>query len=179
MKKYSIIILLSIAAFTSLSAQQQWKVDSQNSQIKFKIKNFGLWVNGTFSGLQASIKFDPSNLSGSSITASVESKTVNTELGMRDDHLRKDDFFDVEKYPNIKFVSKLIRKNKDQLEVIGDLYIKSAVRSVTIPFTFKESGNTAVFNGTFEIKRTDFGIGGKGGTMNERVYLELNVLVIK
>src|ERR1700759_210948 len=95
--------ILFISCIFSAHAQQLKPVDSK-SEVKFTIKNFGLNTNGTLSGLKGTINFNSSNLSASSFNVTVEVNTINTGVDMRDSHLKKEEFFDAEKYQNISFV---------------------------------------------------------------------------
>src|SRR5579863_5672296 len=77
----------------------------EGSTISFKIKNFGINSAGSFKGLQGTIIWDPQNAAVDSFDVSIDAASVNTDNGMRDDHLRKDTYFEVEKYPRIRLVS--------------------------------------------------------------------------
>ena len=99
MKKISAIFLLAI--FSGFAFTYTTKQTITKSAITFQIKNLGINVGGSFNGLKADINFDPSHLDSSSIEASVESNTVNTDNESRDRHLKSEDYFDVDKYPEI------------------------------------------------------------------------------
>src|ERR1700761_4442086 len=94
----------AICIFDQASAQQYTPID-QGSSITFKIRNFGFTVDGTVSGLQGTIKFDPSNLANAYFDVSVDATTINTGNEMRDGHLKKEDYFDVAHYTRIHFLS--------------------------------------------------------------------------
>src|SRR6187402_3241784 len=96
---FCLLQLVTIFAFA------QYKVTDDGSTVKFKIKNFGLETGGTFTGLQGTVIFDPADLSKSKLDLSVDANSVNTDNNMRDNHLRKEDYLDVQQYPRIKFVS--------------------------------------------------------------------------
>jgi len=75
------------------------------SVITFQIKNLGINTTGLIGGLQADIHFNPSALSSSSIEASVDVNTINTDNSSRDEHLKGEDFFDATRYPKITIKS--------------------------------------------------------------------------
>src|SRR5579862_1500413 len=103
MKKiYPFIILLLFATFSFAQVKPQ---TVSKSSITFHIKNLGITVDGVFGGFKGEIKFDPANLAASSIEASVETNTIDTDNGTRNDHLKSDSYFDVAKYPNITMKS--------------------------------------------------------------------------
>src|SRR6202000_3061657 len=99
-----LIQLLTIYSIAQTPARQYMPAD-QGSTVAFTIKNFGFNTGGTFSGLQGTISLDPQDVSKASFDVSVDAATVNTGNDLRDDHLRKDGYFDVQKYPRIRFVS--------------------------------------------------------------------------
>lgn len=173
--------ILSVSAFLLLipfhtQAQTTWKAKSY--AVKFKIKNIGLWVNGSLKGLDADIRFDADALASSTIEASVDAKTIDTGNEKRDNHLRSDDYFDTEKYPKIMMKSVSFTVSKDKKDsYVGqfDLTIKGTTKRVAVPFTFTKSGNTAVFKGSFTINRLDFKVGSSSWILSDNAVL--NVLV--
>src|SRR5258705_4526929 len=116
--------VLGILVFLSVifpAYAQSYKPVNDGSEIKFTIKNFGLNVTGTVSGLSGSIQFNPSNLSASSFNVSVDANTINTGVDMRDNHLKKEEYFNVSKYPVINFVSTSITGDQNGYTVAGRL----------------------------------------------------------
>src|SRR6476620_10065302 len=99
----------SLLSFTFLlvsllvTKAQQYKPVDEKSEIKFVIKNFGLNTSGSLTGLKGTINFDPSNPAASSFNVSVDVNTVNTGSDARDNHLKKEEYFDVAKYSTINF----------------------------------------------------------------------------
>src|SRR6267378_1001113 len=91
-------------ALTTVKAQTLIPTD-ESSSVKFTIKNFGFNTSGSFKGLKGSIHFDPNNLDNSSFDVTIDVRTINTGIDMRDEHLRSDSYFDVKNYPQIHFVS--------------------------------------------------------------------------
>lgn len=162
-----------------LHSQMQWKVKEDASEVRFKIKNFGVWVEGSFGGLKADINFDPSSPEKGAITASVEVNTINTGINSRDSHLKKEEYFDAEKYPKITIKSTSITKEGDQFILHGKLTMKATTKDISFSFVFGEVEGKAVFRAEFEINRNDYGIGGSGGPMGDTVKLTLSVPVTR
>src|SRR5215510_7337077 len=102
LKGSSVIIALFVAAF---AFGQTFTPIDQGSKVRFVIKNFGISTGGTFEGLSGSITFDPAKIASASFDVSVDAKTVDTDMEARDNHLRKEEYFDVEKYPKLTFRS--------------------------------------------------------------------------
>jgi len=174
----------SYLAITVISAVlffvPKWKPDTNKAQVNFSVKGpFGT-VHGKFSGLKADIRFSTDDLSGSSVSASIDAKTVSTGIGLRNRDLRKkQEWLNTDKYPLISFHSKKIEKNNNGYIAVGELKIKDKTRPVKIPFTFSGKGNAGVFKGTFSINREDFDVGKKGGSVGKTVTIYLNIPVKK
>lgn len=157
---------------------QHWNIKPDAVSIDFKIKNFGVWVKGSFSGLNAHIYFDKNKLEASSIRATIDASSINTGIRVRDNHLRKEEYFDVKNHPNISFQSAFIKnKNDDKYEMSGTLTMKGVAKTIVIPFIFIEDGSKGVFRSSFEIDRTEFGVGPESGVMSKIVKIEVSVAV--
>lgn len=161
---------------SKLLAQTTWLVEK--SKIQFTIRNAGLNVEGSFSGLEAQINFDPSQLKSSKIEAKILAKTVDTGLRARDRHLRQSDYFGVEQYPYIKMESLGFGKSKEgNFEGSFKLTIKNISKTISLPFSFKREGNLAYLEGGFEINRRDFGVGGWSLILGNEVRVRLSIQV--
>jgi polyisoprenoid-binding protein YceI len=164
-------------SFSGVWAQAQYKPVDTASYVKFKIKNFGFSVNGAFTGLQGNIRFDPAQLGAAAFDVTVDAGTVNTDNSMRDDHLRKTDYFDAKNYPQIRMVSTRIRAaNKaNAFFMDGKVTIKKQTKDISFPFTATPSGKGWLFNGAFTINRRDFDVGGSS-IISDKLDVSLNVV---
>jgi len=157
-----LIQLIGIAAFS-----QQYKATDEGSSIKFKIKNFGFETGGSFTGLQGTISFDPEDVKKDSLILSVDANTINTDNNMRDGHLRKEEYFDVQNYPRIRFVSTSVTVDKNaHFTAIGQLTIKNTTKEISIPFTATPRDGGYIFTGEFKLNRRDFQVGGSSTISN-------------
>lgn len=163
-----------------LSFAGRWNVDSEKAKVSFGIKGpFGT-VHGDFTGLKATIDFDEKNPGGGSVTATIDAKTVNTGIGLRNRHLRTEEqFFNTDKYPEISFRSKKIEKAGEGFKAEGELTLKGVTKPVEIPFTFTPAEGGGLFKGHFVIKRLDFNVGKPGGSIGEDVTIDLEIPVKK
>jgi polyisoprenoid-binding protein YceI len=176
MKKIMILLLVMGAATIS---RAQLKPVEQGSSLKFTIKNLGFGVDGSFSGFEGLINFNPQNLAASNFDVTVSATTVNTDNNMRDDHLKGDSFFDVKNYPKIKLVSTQITNIKSGTYLFnGQLTIKGKTQPVKFPFEAAASGDGFVFKGSFKMKRKDFGVGGTS-TVSDELEVMINVVAKK
>jgi len=175
-----VLIFNCFVARTQSAAKQNGEWTVVSAIVKFKIKNAGINVSGSFSGLTAKIIFDATKNTGNSISATVDAKTIDTDNKTRDGHLKKEEYFDVEKYPKISLVSTLFGKAEDNgFRGYFTLTIKDKSKTVTIPFTFIEKNGTAVFKGSFTLNRLDFGVGESSIILSDNVTVEVEVNVIR
>jgi len=148
----------------------------KSHKVTFKIKNAGITVDGSFSDLQADIKFDPKNLDKSVLKASVGVASINTGINKRDRDLQMRKYFYVDKYPRIKMTSKKIKHiTKDQYKGTFELSIKGVTKDVEIPFTYSEKDNVGTFNGEFTLNRRDFGVGSNSIILSDDARVSIQV----
>lgn len=174
MTKYTLSLLITLFISFSVVAQPNWK--PVKATVTFKIRNAGLNVNGSFSGFAGSLIFDPAEPEKAQILASVDAATVDTGIGLRDGHLKKEEYFDVTRYPKISLKSTRIEK-KGANKYVGTfaLTLKGTTRTVTIPFTVSQSGETAQFAGEFAINRRDYNVGGGSFLMSNDATITLSI----
>lgn len=154
------ILLVSMLLLSSVSFGQT--IDKAESKIHFEVGS--LWVRtveGTISGFEGTVKFDPANLAASSMNVTAKVATIKTDSDKRDDHLRTADFFDVAKYPTMRFQSTKVEKLvKGGYKLTGKLTIKDVTRDVSFPFTVEPAANGGqLLRGELEINRMDYNVG--------------------
>jgi polyisoprenoid-binding protein YceI len=175
MKKFlfSAFLLLN---FVAIFAQKTLTPTDEGSKIHFVIKNFGIGTGGDFSGMKGKIIFDASKPASSSFDVTVDAKTVDTDNGMRDNHLKNSDYFDVDKYPVIRIVSTQIQAtNKPNTYMFtGNLTIKGITKQVHFAFIATPKNDGYLFAGDFEINRLDFTVGGGSSVMSDNVKVSIN-----
>ena len=163
--------LLLILSSESLLGQDSWKIDS--TQIVFHISNAGFEVAGTISGVAGEIKFSKNKLDQSYFRATAKSETIKTGNRLRDKHLKKADYFDVEKYPTIRVETNNIIPSKDGFTAHAVITIKGVTKNIDIPFGFKQTKDGAEFKGSFSLNRLDFGVGGKSFILSDTVRIDI------
>ena len=156
MKKFLLPILLIVITATAFT----YNSTVTRSAISFKTKNMGIGVNGTIGGLQADVHFNATNPAASTIEASVDAATINTDNSSRDEHLHGEDFFDVAHFAKITLKSVSI-KHRSGNNYTGqfNLTIKAKTKLIDMPFTLTQTGTTTAFKGSFKINRLDYGVG--------------------
>ena len=153
-------LFLSILLFQfSVYAQT---IDNDKSVVDFKVGNMGGMnsVKGTFTGFSGKVKFDPKQLDASKIDVCIDASTINTKNNKRDEHLKSEDFFDIEKYPKICFTSTEITKHPQGYVAKGKLNMHGVTKTVEIPLIFENNKLT----GMITIDRFDYKVGEDTGT---------------
>ncbi len=170
MKRYFVFIVL-VLTYCSNAVNAQ----VTRSAITFGIRNMGIGTGGSIAGLVTKIHFTPANLTSSSIEASVDVNTINTDNSSRDEHLRSEDFFDVSRYPKITLKS-IAFKRKSGNNYVGAfiLTIKDKSKQIEMPFTYLEKENTFAFKGSFKINRLDFGVGSSSLVLSDEVTVSID-----
>lgn len=175
------IFLTSICLFfvlIGIAQNQSWSVISSN--VNFKIKNAGFNVNGKFSNLNAAIQFDAAKNSGNKMDASIDANSVNTDNSTRDGHLKKEEYFSVDKFPKINMVATSFTKiNEGKFKGLFTLTIKGISKIIPIEFTFTEQNSLAKFAGSFIINRLDYQVGSSSFILADNVTISIDVTCVK
>ena len=167
--------LLTLAAVFAFAPATNWQI-ADKYNIRF---TGGGDVGGIFKTFKGSIVFDENNLAAASFDLTIDVASINTGNGLMNTHAKSAEWFDVAKYPVIRFTSKKIVKSGAGYQVTGDLEVHGVKKEMTLPFTFQNKGATATFNGSFIVNRNDFHIGKPGGDVDENIKLEVSVPVKK
>lgn len=141
-----------------------WTIDAKHSEVGFSIRHLMISkVKGKFENFEATFVTAENPLE-STVTASAEVASINTNEPNRDGHLRTGDFFEAETYPTIDFVSTGVRVEGGDFKVDGDLTIRGITKPVTFDFDFGGFGSDPYGNykagasAKTVVKREDFGL---------------------
>jgi polyisoprenoid-binding protein YceI len=166
MKNFYLFLMLTILSL-SLSAQ---------NSVKFRIKNAGLTVPGYFGSFKPLVSWDKSNPTAARFIGTVDVNSVNTSNSARDKHLKSTDFFDVAKYPSMKFESTSVSSvSSDRIKITGKLTIKDVTKTVTFDTKVTTSGSKTIFSATLLINRLEYNIGTSSWTLANDLYIDLNI----
>lgn len=148
-------------------------LDSDKSIVTFNVSNMALnTVEGSIKGMKGTLNFNPNNTDVSIFDVCIDASTIDTDNTKRDDHLKNEDFFEVDKYPSICFKSSQIIKTVSGFTTKGILTMHGVSKTIEIPFTYKD--NELV--GAFKIKRYDYKIG--EGTGKFMVGNEISITIL-
>jgi polyisoprenoid-binding protein YceI len=147
-------------------ARKKWTVDKAHSQIRFKVKHLMITtVAGNFTDYDVSVETEDDDFTTARILFTAQTNSVFTGSVERDAHIKSPDFFDVEKYPELKFVSASIEKKKENTyRLQGDITIKNKTKKLLLNVEFTGfvidpwGKNKAGFIVTGKLKRKKFGL---------------------
>lgn len=174
-------------------ASTNWNLDASHSEVTFKVKHLVIsTVSGQFKAFSASVTTEGQDFTTAKIHFDINAASLDTGMEMRDNHLRGDDFFNTESFPQITFVSSAVRNTGgDQYEIDGQLTIRDVTKSVTLQ---AEMGGIAVdpygqtkagFEVSGKIKRQEFGLTWNamteagGAVVSDEVKFLANVQFVK
>ncbi|MDZ4838092.1 MAG: YceI family protein [Candidatus Melainabacteria bacterium] len=163
-----------VFALPACAESNEWKLDPMHSKAGFEVKHMMIsTVRGDFSKLSGTAQYDGKNVNSIKVDATIDANSISTGNEDRDKHLRNKDFFDTEKFSDIKFVSKSSKAaGKGKFKLAGDL----TMHGVTKPVTLDVDGPSEQINdkhgnwkigasATTKVNRKDFGLS-YGGLMD-------------
>lgn len=163
MARIQSLVLAGFSIFTlsgSVRAVEFNQVLNDQSTLTFVSKQMSVPVEGKFKLFSTRLAFDPAKLQSAKAQIEITMSSIDAGSKEANDEVTGKDWFDVKAFPTAKFVSTAIKSlGGNRYEVSGPLTIKGKTHTVTAPFTFIQHSNTAMFDGGFALKRTDFGIG--------------------
>ncbi len=200
MRKFVAVLAIALFAATALpgtaavpaAATGTWNVDKVHSEVGFQIRHFVSKVRGRFGDFAGTITVDAAKPESSSVAFTIKTASIDTNEPKRDADLKSSNFFDVEKFPEIRFVSrKVVPVSDSKYDVTGDLTIHGVTKEITLPVTFNGTakdvwgGVRAGFEVGFTLNRKDYGINwnkalDQGGYMlGDDVTVSINIEAIK
>lgn len=165
MKRIALALVLAPAliAATPASAPERFVRDVAHSQLNFVAESRLLSAHGTFKQWDAEILFDAANVEATSLTITVDAASIDTRIERRDAHLKSNDFFAVDSFPQITFVSTFVNNAGEggRLRITGDLTVRGKTKRITIPARlnfFDAQNQMGRVTGEFTVDRTEFGV---------------------
>jgi polyisoprenoid-binding protein YceI len=142
-----------------------FNIDKAHSEATFQVRHLVTKVRGHFADFAGAMQFNDEAPERSSVSFTIQAASIDTKTADRDAHLRSEDFFFVDKHPEITFVSSTItKKSGESYDVRGTLTIRGVAKEITLPVTFLGHaidpwGNARLgFEAETTINRKDFGL---------------------
>ena len=184
---------MTAQTLTAPTLTGDYDVDASHTRVGFAAKHAMVTtVRGSFHDFTSAAHLDEDNPANSSVRIEIQTASIDTGNGQRDEHLRNGDFLEVEKYPTITFVStKVEQTDGNTYAVTGDLTIKDVTKPVTVNFEKTGAaddpwGNFRVgFEGKTVINRKDWGVNfnvaleAGGLLVSEKVTLNFDIAAVR
>ena len=182
-------ILIAVLGAAILMAGQAlaetYRIDKVHSSVAFSIRHLVSRTSGRFNDFSGAIQYDPKEPVKTSIEATIQVTSIDTDNEKRDSHLSSPDFFEVDKYPIMSFRSTGAEKKGDSLLITGDFTMHGVTRSITLPVEVLGTGThprngapLAGFEAQIILKRSDYGITNwtdPAGVLGDEVKVNLTI----
>ena len=188
--KLFVTIVLSLATATAARAEAPdaglYTVNQKASQVGFTIFGsmiFKIHRDGLFRNFTGELSYDPARPSNTHVDLTVYTSSVDMKNAEHDQLMKSPEFFDVDHFPTLHFTSSAAEAKADgTLAMTGDLTIRGVTKRVTIPVKLRQpataaDGSGAVFETSFPIDRTEFGLNGDPSYGGFRLKIAKNVQI--
>lgn len=174
-------------------ASTTWNLDAAHSEVTFRVKHLVIaTVSGKFSKFSSAVTTEGDDFTTANIRFDVETGSIDTGVEARDNHLRSDDFFNSEAFPNLTFVATAIRQvDGSEHEIDGHLTIRDVTQPITLKADFGGIAKDpygqvkAGFEVEGKIKRKEFGLSWNamteagGAVVSDEVKFQANVQYVR
>lgn len=166
-KLFFLLLLISCISFQKLNAQTKWAFDTMHTNIGFSIAHMGIsFIEGEFKSFNGTVSATKDDFSDATVDFTIKTSSISTDVAMRDNHLRSPDFFDVAKYPEIKFKGKIGSRIVGNTYMLnGDLTMHGVTKPINLKITYLgqvDDANNKIHKAGFmvegKLKRDEFGI---------------------
>lgn len=152
---------LSLGILGSANATEYTSLDHEASTVIFSYSQMNVRMDGRFGELKATdLSFDPAHPEAARVAVEVALASIDAGYAEANTELAKEEWLALNTHPLATFTSNKVEALGDaNYQVTGELSIKGVKREVVAPFSFKEEGDTGIFEGGFTFERADFGVG--------------------
>lgn len=194
MKRMLVVLAGAVLGTAPVVTQAQaatWKIDPIHSELTFRIRHYVTKVRGTFSKWGGTVVADTKDLSSGTVDVSIDAKSVDTNMEMRDNDLRSNNFFATDSFPTLTFKSSKVDVKGSDLRIYGDLTIRGTTKPVVLTGTYggvttDAQGKTRVgFEASTRINRLDYhvawnrAIEGAGLMLGDEVEINITIEAVK
>jgi len=150
------LLLVGVIAGPARADVVRFRIDPAHSALTFKATSRLVNADGRFHRFAGDVSVDPRDPTTARISITVEAASIDTANTKRDNHLRSQDFFWVERHPTIVFESLRATQQGGGALVVGRLTVRGVTREITVPTTVTVAPDELVARGEFDLKRTDY-----------------------
>ena len=160
-------VFATLLALSSVAqaASVHYDIDAAHSAVQFKVRHLVSTVPGNFKKFKGTFDYDAADPKAAKAEIEIEAASIDTGVAKRDEHLKSADFFDVKKYPTVKFVSTELKEvNGSSAKLLGNLTMHGVTKPVTLTVDIGGEaadpwgGKRAGFTGSTKVDRKEFGL---------------------
>ncbi len=156
----TVLALFGLATAARAAPAPAWSVDKAASAVRFSSSMNAQAFSGAFRRWDAAIAFDPKNLAGSSVTATIDTASAATGDPDRDQALPTAAFLAAVKFPKATFTAHVFKDlGGGRYAAIGQLTLRGVSKPLTLPFTLAITGARARMKASLALNRLAFGVG--------------------
>lgn len=185
---------MSTTTSPQTSVATTWSIDTAHSNVEFSVKHMMIsTVKGMFQQVEGTVTWDGQNFETASVTARIDSSSITTFNEMRDNHLRNNDFFNAEQWPDMTFQSTQIEPDgDDEFKLHGNLTIRDVTQPVVLDTEFEGimekdafGKRRSAFTAQTTINRKDFGVNWNGAiesggvVVGDKVKVTLHIALVQ
>lgn len=162
-----VFVMISVSSFAQSDIPKPYPIDNGHSTVGFSVPilNGLSKVKGKFTDFSITLNSDEKDITKSSVVVVIKPASIDTGIERRDSHLRSADFFDVEKFPEIRFQSTRIEKRGKSFVAHGKLTVMGVSKEIALPFSITGSNKDATgakmnigYSARMTLNRRDYGI---------------------
>jgi len=154
----ALAVLLLLGPRAAAAESRVYAIDPARSQIRFHAVSRFMDADGRFQRFGGEVRIQDERFETATGRLVVQVASIDTANGMRDNHLRSEDFFDAQRYPEATLVVSGVRRDGERLAVSGELTIRGVTRPLTVPVTVTPATGTIRVTGELTLNRREFGI---------------------
>ena|SRR6266498_2757058 len=153
-------IALALAVWSGAATAEplRFRVQPEASEVGFRATSRFMNANGTFGRFKGDVVVDPKDPTTAKVRVIVEAASIDTGIEMRDNHLRSEDFLDVNRFPTVTFESERVEMAGRRATVMGRLTVHGVTREIAVPVDVQMSEMALVATGEFVLRRSEYGI---------------------
>ena len=152
------LLLLALAGAPASAEPRRFAIQTEASDVSFHATSRLMNADGRFHRVTGQVTVDPQNLATARISLSIEAASIDTGIGLRDNHLRSADFFDVQRFPTITFESVRVEATGRHTTVTGRLTMRGVTHEIAVPVDVTLTDVAMVATGEFILNRGEYGI---------------------
>jgi polyisoprenoid-binding protein YceI len=181
---YCALVLFAGLSATVQAATVDYQLEPTHVDMLFSVNHLGFsWKHGSFRQLSGTLSYDAQHPEASRVAITIRADSIDTGHAARDSDLKSDHFFDVQKFPEIRFQSTKIERDASRGFVVwGELTLHGVTAPIKLQVRMNGVGQnrfdhkpTIGFSGVGQLKRSDFGMSGFLPAVGDQVKIEFDI----